>query len=280
MLSVLIAVAGALALAVAALWVLGAREPVYRLHAAEGLCLVALRLRDPSRSPQLAAGARLRWSLAADFGFIASGLDAWWQRILLVSAPMASATALPVLLDDNVLDAQVLKLSPVSLPRLALGLLRARFLLGITRLPAGELITDPALLGGDPALLPTREAVATLLERPAEQTPEFVNFLRYRPLATGSADETGAAAYNRYGRVALKTVYGIGGRLALFAHVDAVLRAAEGGPTQGAWDDIAVMHYPAARGVLMLERFAEYRAALAPRDAGLLATVVISALAD
>ncbi len=132
------------------------------------------------------------------------------------------------------------------------------------------------------ALGPSTDNIATLKSRPAHQKPAMINFLKYYETArygdASAASVSGRDAYARYGNVAFRTVYRLGGRLVVAGKIVEVLRAPQAGPTMGAWDDIAIMQYPSQRAILSLEQFAEYRVALAERNAGLERTRIVSSL--
>ncbi len=105
---------------------------------------------------------------------------------------------------------------------------------------------------------------------------QFLNLLAYHDTARYPADHplaatasTGAAAYARYGEVAVPHVAARGGKLVLLDHV--VVQVI-GAPV--AWHQIAVMQYPHVDAFIDMVRDPDYRAALVHRDAGLARTEV------
>jgi hypothetical protein len=258
----------AFAAVVAALWMIGAREPVYRMRGEGAVWFIAVR-----GEAALAPGVRVLWSASSDFALIGAE-DAYWTRFLVVSGPGASPLA-----GEAFEDVYVARLRLLTPPRMALGLVRLLVLTGILSRPSTETVaTDPGALGFRADAMPSAKAVATLLARPAGYAPAMVNFLAYRDHAPGG--ETGRAAYRRYGLVAMRTVFRTGGALLFYATVTGIVRAAKAGPTVGAWHDIAAMRYPHPRAILSMEHVPEYRAALKHRDAGLARTVVIASTPD
>ena len=259
---VLAALLFALAVAALALWLIGGEEPVYRLR--EARWFIAVR----GETPPLPHGARLVWSAAADFPLIGAE-DAYWSRFLLVAgdAPPNMAAC------D---DAYVARLRMFAPPRMALGLLRVLIATGVlTRPETGDVAADAQQLGFRADVMPGAGAIANLLARADDYAPAMVNFLSYYDAAR-DGQGTGAAAYRRYGMVAMRTVYRTGGHLLFYGAVEEVVRVARAGPTMGVWNDIAAMRYPNPRAILSMEHVPEYRAALKHRDAGLDRTVVIA----
>jgi len=247
--------------------------------------MVALKLRpgsDAGVREYLQHGIEICWAGGVDFALIGSDTS-YWDRfaILQGGAPDVS----PLRGDSGFEDAQVLRIRLVRPPPLALGLLRLLHATGLRRMPTGPI--DPVELAAGterPDVMPSLAAMQRLLEHPQDTQPVMVNYLAYRPTAAYPPGDrepgSGAAAYARYGSVALQTVYRTGGALMFYAKVEAVLRQADAGPTTGHWDDVAAMRYPQPRALLAMEQVATYRAALHHRDAGLERTVVIATHTD
>lgn len=256
----LIALALVLAI-IGALWVVGSREPVYKLGGAGTAWFVALKGADGA---MLAADARVLWSSTADFALIGSE-DAYWTRFFIVRTNGAS----PLRADATLEDAFIARVHLFTPPHLALGVLRTLVTLGVLSRPRGDIAQEAQHLGHRADVMPSANAIARLLAQPPTYSPAMVNFLRYN--ANG-----GAATYRKYGMVALRTVYRTGGALLFYARVLKITRAAKAGPTLGAWDDLAAMRYPNPPAILSMEHAPDYRAALHHRDDGLSATVVIA----
>ncbi|MBN8606212.1 MAG: DUF1330 domain-containing protein [Caulobacterales bacterium] len=266
---VLVGIAAALAL----VWVIGAREPVFANSRGAPVWFVAWK---GARAPRLADGVRLNWTSHADFALIGTA-EAYWTRFYILSGGAPGATPIDLGEAD---DAYVARLKVFTPPRFALGMLRVLTALGVLSKPKGEITHDVQALGFRSDVMPSASAIAQLLAKPADYSPCMVNFLGYYGAARYKerrADPgTGAAAYRRYGMVAMRTVYRTGGTLLFYGAVEEVLREAMAGPSVGAWHDIAAMRYPNPAAILSMEHAPEYRAALHHRDAGLDRTIVIA----
>lgn len=275
--------AGGLVLVVASLWLLGSREPIFRISAGDPAWFVALRWRDGQGVPVLAPAVTRRWSARPDFGFVGPA-DPWWQEVLLLSGGRPGE--MPVMLGADVEDAVVFRLALGRPPRLALGVLRALILLRILRPPTGAPATGLDDKGLRMDVMPDAANIARLLAQPRTYRPAMVNFLKYFEEARYAEPRpdaprvSGAVAYRRYGVVAMRTVYQTGGYLAFFGQVVEVLRAASGGPSAGDWDEVAVMQYDRPEAILTMEHVPAYLAALSHRDAGLDRSLVIASTAS
>ncbi len=250
------------------LWLVGLDEPLYRLRRGRTTWFVALRGAEWNL---LAPGVRTLWAADGDFALI--GAEApYWARFLIVSG--AGKTPLR---SEAFEDAYVARLRLFAPPAIVLGLIKLLVWTGALSRPSiAEISQDVQNLGFRPELMPTTSAISALLGRPADYAPAMVNFLRHFDQAKCAEGGSGRAAYRRYGMVAMRTVYRTGGRFLFYGAVSEVVRPAKAGPTMGAWNEIAAMLYPNARAILSMEHVAEYRAALAHRDAGLERTVVIA----
>lgn len=245
---------------IALVWLVGLREPVYRLRGKGAAWFIALR---GDRQMQLAPGAILLWQSEADFVVIGAETSHWTRFAIVRGAtpPLANETAFD--------DCYIARIHLFFPPALALGLIKVLVLVGVLSRPRGAITEDAQNLGFRAELMPSANAIATLLSQPATYAPAMVNFLRYN-------GDNGAAAYRKYGVVALRTVYRTGGALLFYAHVLSVERGPKSGLTLGAWDELAAMRYPHPPAILSMEHVPQYRAALKHRDKGLAATVVIA----
>ncbi len=267
----MLAVVATLVVAVAALWIIGACEPVFGIRSDDPAWFVALR---GTQAPRLAPGVQVRWSGAADFPLIGAN-EAYWSRFYILAGGKTDET--PIAL-AGVEDAFVARISMFAPPAFALGMLGAMCKLGILGKPKGDVIRSIDGVEFRKDVMPSNESIAALLTRPPTYSPTMVNFLAYHPEAKyidGRAS-TGAAAYRRYGTVAMKTVYRTGGALIFYGKVLEIVRPAKAGPCMGVWDDVAAMRYPNPAAILSMENVPEYRAALHHRDAGLARTIVIA----
>lgn len=246
-------------------WAIGAREPVFAISGREPAWFVALK-RDNVQALDLAPDVAVAWRSQADFTFIGEGGAYWTDFMILVGG---AAETPPLTPSPACADAFIARVSLVRPPRLALGVLCLLTASGILSRPRGAVIADARSLGHEAAFMPSVEAIAGLTTRPASYAPAMVNFLQYK-------GHDGALAYQRYGRVAMRTVYRTGGCLLFYGRIVAIVRAAAAGPCVGLWDDVAAMRYNRPEAILTMEHAPDYRAALHHRDAGLLRTVVIA----
>jgi uncharacterized protein (DUF1330 family) len=260
-------VAAALTLIAGGIWLIGACERAYAI-AADPAWFVAWR---GESAPKLAPGVRIKWQSHSDFALIGAA-DAYWSRFMILAGEDNSVSPIDV---SGAEDAFVARVNLIAPPRLALGILRTLITLGVLSKPSGEIARDAQSLGFREELMPSTQAIATLLAQPQTYAPSMVNFLGYYARAKGAAG-SGAAAYRRYGMVAMRTVYRTGGALLFYGRVESVLHKAKAGPTLGPWDEVAAMRYPNPAAILSMEHVPEYRAALRHRDAGLERTVVIA----
>lgn len=265
---IIVIILAALVTLLALLWLIGAREPVYRLSRGETTWFVCLR---GGGGDGLAPGVNVLWEARSDFALIGAA-EAYWTRFLIVAGTVETPIT-----EGWFEDAYVARVRLVAPPRLALGVLKALVLLGVLSRPSTENVAaDAQALGFQAELMPSATAISTLLSRPSGYAPAMVNFLRYHPSAKYARGGSGRAAYRRYGAVAMRTVYRTGGHLLFYGVVEQIVRDAMGGPTPGLWDDVAAMRYPNPRAILSMEHAPDYRAALVHRDAGLAQTVVIA----
>lgn len=269
---------------IAAIIVIGAREPARRNARGFGpFWFVAIKQDGSVREPiTLAPGVATRWEVFSDFTFIGP-TDPYWTRFLLLSGG-APGTA-PIVLDADVRDAFIAELEIGRPPVIALGILRLLVATGLMRKPPPDVSADLSQKGFRNELMPDTQQIATLLAKPKSYGPAMVNFLGYYPsaryaqLRPDAEPVTGARAYQRYGIVAFQTVYRTGGHLVFFGRIRQTLRAAQGGPCAGRWDDIAVMQYKTPEAILSMEHVPRYLAALPHRDAGLERSIVIASSA-
>lgn len=268
----LIIILAALVAAVAlTLWLIGANEPVYRIVKG-ATWFVAIR--GGPETPALSSGVKLNWSARADFPFIGGG-DAYWSRFYILAGGDPARAPIDL---TSAEDAYVARVAFGAPPKLALGVLRTLVTLGVLSKPPASVSHDVQTKGYRAELMPDQTAISRLLAQPPSYAPNMVNFLGYYPSAryADARASSGRAAYARYGLVAMRTVYRTGGHLLFYGRVTEVLRDATGGPTAGAWSDVAAMRYPNPPAILTMENIDAYRAALHHRDAGLERTVVIA----
>lgn len=264
-------IAAAFAAFVAALWLIGAREPAYAISTGDPQWFIAVR----GEVGALAPGVGTTWSSRSDFTFIGAE-DAYWHRFIIASG--GDPSRLPIAL-DSAEDAYVARIKLRRPPRLLICVLKLLIWCGVLSKPHGPLVLDAQSLSVRGDVMPSAAAIARLLAQPASYGPAMVNFLAYRTNANyrgGAPGGSGRTAYMRYGIVAMRTVYRTGGHLLFSGRILAVLREAKAGPTLGRWDDVAAMRYPNPPAILSMEHAPDYHAALDDRDAGLERTIVIA----
>lgn len=306
MVIVLLAAVALVALAVGGLFAVGAREPASQLASGAGpVWFVALRLANAGGASDsgaraglanasavpwaelLVPGVALHWSSRAEFAVIGPD-ESYWHAFAVVQGTPDIAEPLDSRRYAGLVeDAQILSLTLERPPRIVLGALKVLAMSGLASVPRmTETAESLAQRSRGGVGIPTGAQMAKLLSAPETLAPAMVNWLAYRAKAdyppgakahsAASGNLSGAAAYRRYGLVALQTAYRSGGQLIFVGAVNAVVRAPDAGPTQGSWNSIAVMRYPRPSAMLGMEQVPAYRAALDDRGAGLERTVVIA----
>ncbi len=265
---------GGVAALIAALWIIGAREPVYAISKGSGPhWFIAVR----GAPGALAPGVSQCWRSRADFSVIgAAPDDAYWQHFLIASS--GEPQRLPIDL-STAEDAYVARIGLRRPPALLFGVLKTLIWLRILSKPEGPIVQDAQALSFRSDVMPSAASITRLLAQPLDYAPAMVNFLAYYKDAQYRGSEpgiSGSRAYLRYGIVAMRTVYRTGGHLLFTGRILEVLREAAAGPSVGRWDDVAAMRYPNPPAILSMEHAPDYHAALHDRDAGLERTLVIA----
>ena len=271
MVTLTLAFVAVLAVAAAAVWMIGASEKTYAVSEGDPHWFIAVR----GEAGALAAGVITRWSSRADFALIGAE-EAYWHHFIVASG--GDPNHLPISL-ANAEDAYVARVKLRRPPPLLLGILKLLVWTGALSKPQSATVADAQNLSFRADVMPGAKAISNLLAQPSSYSPAMVNFLGYYKDARYSGrDEavSGRVAYGRYGMVAMRTVYRTGGRLIFAGRVLAVLREAKAGAAVGIWDDVAAMQYPTPHAILSMEHAPDYHAALDDRDAGLERTVVIA----
>lgn len=265
---------GSVAALIAALFIIGAREPVYAISRGNGPhWFIAVR----GEAGALAPGVSESWRSRADFNVIGAAPDeAYWQHFIIASG--GDPAHLPIEL-GAVEDAYIARVSLRRPSALLFGFLRTLIWLGILSKPEGPIVQDAQALSFRSDVMPSAASITRLLAQPRDYAPAMVNFLAYYKDAQYRASQPGISgrrAYLRYGLVAMRTVYRTGGHLLFTGRILDVLREAAAGPSVGRWDDVAAMRYPNPPAILSMEHAPDYHAALDDRDAGLERTLVIA----
>ncbi len=266
-------IVGAVVALIAALWIIGAREPVYAISQGGPHWFIAVR----GEPGALTAGVSERWRSRADFSIIGAEPDnCHWQHFIIASG--GDPARLPIEL-GTAEDAYVARIALRRPPALLFGFLKSLIWLRVLSKPDGPIVQDAQTLSFRSDVMPSAASITRLLAQPKDYAPAMVNFLAYYKEAQYRASETGTSgrrAYLRYGIVAMRTVYRTGGHLLFTGRVLEVLREAATGPSVGRWDDVAAMRYPNPPAILSMEHAPDYHAALDDRDAGLERTLVIA----
>lgn len=131
--------------------------------------------------------------------------------------------------------------------------------------------------GGEGGVNPTPESIAALMRSHGDGPVHMINLLKFKAVADYPdghefAGSTGAEAYERYGRVAIANVVGLGGRLVSAGSFDA---SVIGDPGED-WDQIAIVEYPNTDAFLALVDTDGYLEATEHRTAGLERTRLIA----
>jgi hypothetical protein len=265
----LAALAGLMVLAVAVAAITGQRQPSRRIYQHDTVIFAAVRQDDPAL--RLIAPDAL-WTSSAQFTLIGEGDPYWTDYLILTPDPRALAE---LKVQPGVSDLFVAEVALTPVPAIALGVLRLRHLLGLTRKPAAPLPTALDHIEGRRDVLPTMEAITAAQALPDDMSLAMLNFLEYPAIAKGDAAD-GRAAYLRYGREAFKAVHAVGGQFLFAGTITAVLVQPHNPDWQAPWDDVAAMIYPDPTAIFAMEQFPFYRRALGDRDAGLKRTRVIA----
>lgn len=212
------------------------------------------------------------WQSTALFTLIGEGGPYWTDYLIL---PLGGVDVAELKAQPGVSDLFVAEVALTPVPALALGVLRLRHWLGLTRRPSAPLPTALDHIEGRRDVLPTIEAIAEAQALPEDLPLAMMNFLEYPAIAKGDAAD-GRAAYHRYGRQAMRAVHGVGGQFLFAGQITAVLAAPTSPDWQAPWDDVAAMIYPDPTAIFTMEQFPFYREALGDRDEGLKRTRVIA----
>lgn len=266
-------IGGLVALAIASAVVVGMRQPSRRIHRNRNVIFAALRLEQPGA--RLTTGAVL-WRSSALFTLIGEG-DPYWTDYLIL--PTGTVDVAQLTSQPGVSDAFVAEVALTPVPSAALGVLRLRHLLGLTRRPAAPLPNALDHIEGRRDVLPTMEAIVKAQALPQDLPLAMMNFLEYPAIAKGDAAD-GRAAYLRYGREAFKAVHAVGGQFLFAGTITAMLAQPRSPDWQAPWDDVAAMIYPDPTAIFAMEQFPFYRRALGDRDAGLKRTRVFATRAS
>ena len=255
-------------------WMLGRRQPSQALLKHDSLILIALKKSDPTPvSLSDEDGLNLVWRGRAAFPFIASENENWDEFLLL----SPDSSFIQQLKETNQFDdVFAVKLKLIRVPAFALGLLRLRYLSGISRMketPMLEVLNPELALR--PGILPSTAALTAAMSARSDMAITMMNFLQYKADAHGNR-EKGRKIYNRYGMEAMKAVHQVGGQFLFSGQITQVLIPSRSQASPNDWDDLAAMIYPNPTAIFLMEQNEAYRKALHLRDQSLERTVVIA----
>ena len=260
---------GLIALVIVLASAIGLRQPSRRIHRNRTVIFAALRQEQPGARP---IADEALWRSSALFTLIGEG-DPYWTDYLIL--PPGTVDVPELVSQPGVSDVFVAEVALTPVPALALGVLRLRHLLGLSRRPAATLPSALDHIEGRRDVLPTMDAIAKAQALPQGLPLAMMNFLEYPAIAKGDAAD-GRAAYFRYGRQAMRAVHAVGGQFLFAGQITSVLAAPKSPDWQTPWDDVAAMIYPDPTAIFDMEQFPFYRRALGDRDEGLKRTRVFA----
>jgi hypothetical protein len=261
--------AGPIVLAVILAGVIGMRQPSRRIHRNRTVIFAALRQAQP-RVHLIARDAL--WRSTALFTLIGDENPYWTDYLIL---PPGARDVVELKSQPGVSDLFVAEVALTPVPAMALGVLRLRHLLGLTRRPAAPLPSALDHIEGRRDVLPTIEAITEAQALPPDMSVSMMNFLEYFGPVKGDAVD-GRETYLRYGREAFKAVHAVGGQFLFAGTITTMLVRPNSPEWQQSWDDVAAMIYPDPTAIFAMEQFPFYRRALGNRDEGLKHTRVFA----
>ncbi|MFT7521585.1 MAG: hypothetical protein ACI9MC_003736 [Kiritimatiellia bacterium] len=226
-----------------------------------------------------ARGAPVFWRADAELLLIGAG-ELPFTELLLVRFGDAAALrrsiengGLQELSDmlPDLVDAHVLIVREQSMPTAARVALRLVRLSGKIR---GQTDAAPAKFDNG-GLYPTELQLASLHHSTWNGQVTMVNFLKFHDKADYDSDISGYDAYNRYGQVAIRNIYRLGGSLTFFGRTEACLVDSGAQATEGAWDQLALISYPHRSRFHKLPMSPGYFEATKHRNAGLDRTALV-----
>ena len=127
---------------------------------------------------------------------------------------------------------------------------------------------------------PRRDQIARIAASTRDTPAYMINLLHYREraeyrLPVRRPNVSGRRAYERYGLVALRSVYMLGGEVVHIGQLGAPLVEGAHTAAAGRWDDLAIVRYPSVSRLLKLTRMPGYPHSMRHREAGLDRTALI-----
>ena len=121
------------------------------------------------------------------------------------------------------------------------------------------------------AITPNKQQFADLVADPDSGPVVMLNLLKFKPRADHS-EESGAAAYQKYGDTAVQMVEARGGKVLWAGRADQILI---GDPNEN-WDQVILVEYPSRSAFLDMVSQPEYQDAHTHRESGLERSVLIA----
>lgn len=226
----------------------------------------------------------LHW-LECEYAFVGEGENTWTHAAVFEFPNFEAVTgAVEKGIVNNGIEAlQGFTVHTSKPPKLILFLFKllrpiGAFMKGST---AGQTVNQVIeIMGGEGGIISTREQVARHLQNKRTSKAYMINLLQTFKKAqypNSKSNVSGATAYyQRYGFVATRSVYMLGGKL--------VLGGRMGKPfveyntpklTEGSWEGIGIMEYPNPSNLIALEKMPGYKKSLVHRNAGLEKTALI-----
>lgn len=226
----------------------------------------------------------LHW-LECEYAFIGEGENTWTHAALFEFSNFEAVTqAINKGISSNEVAAlQGFAVRPTSPPKFIL------FLFKLLR-PIGALLKGNIegqtvnqvieIMGGEGGIISTREQIARHLQNNRTSKAYMINLLQTYKTAQypdGNSTVSGATAYyKRYGTVAARSVYMLGGQLVLAGRMgQPIIEINAPKLTTGNWEGIGIMEYPNPSNLIALEKMPGYKKSLIHRDAGLERTALI-----
>lgn len=226
----------------------------------------------------------LHW-FECEYAFVGEGENTWSHAAIFEFPSFAAVTQAidKGISSEDVEALQGFAVRPTNPPKFML------FLFKLLR-PIGALLRGSTegqtvnqvieVMGGEGGIISTREQVARHLQNKRTSKAYMINLLNTYKKAqypNGNSSISGAAAYyKRYGAVATRSVYMLGGSLVLGGSMgQPIIEVNAPKLTKGAWEGIGIMEYPSPANLIALEKMPGYKKSLVHRDAGLERTALI-----
>ncbi len=193
---------------------------------------------------------KMLWQGKNGFEWIGSDDKEWKDAFIIQYSDSNSLAAIERFNNAPFTQLTLLAINPLSSIKIKLLQFFMRFFLSKLpfKLSSDDKIVVEELLGTlKSPILPSSEQFLRLFEEDQGKTPvAMLNLLKYRsipiypPDFTGKKENSGAAAYNRYGKHVIRVVAKLGGYIIHLGKVEGSII----GDKDSYWDEYAIMHYP------------------------------------